>query len=141
MSSATEHVNDHESHAHLHPFLWLGGRSMEWTAHNTPDNFFLEILKIRNKAIYMLMAKHGLNLGQVIELRLSDVDLKEKWVAVKQMNKSNPAYLTMTADTADALIKYLRVRSPSKENKLFLVEHTSERGTALNCTFGQQLFF
>lgn len=114
---------------------------MEWTATGTPDNLFLEILKIRNRAIYMLMARHGLNLGQVMELRLSDVDLKEKWLAVKHMDKANPDYFPMTTDTADALSKYLRVRSPSKETKLFLVEHNSERGNALNCSFGQQLFF
>lgn len=101
------------------------------------DNVFLEIIKIRNKAIFTLMDRHNLNLAQIMSLTLSDIDLEEKKLSVNVGNGPTPYISHITDETADGLAAYLRVRSPTKENKLFLMEHNSERGNALDCIIRQ----
>lgn len=106
-----------------------------------PNNFNLEIIRIRNKAIYMLISRHGFTLEQAMSLTLNDLDLIQKNIAVKNSEESNSYQLAMTEDTMNALVNYLRVRSPTKERRLFLVEHDSEKGNALGNTLMQQLNF
>lgn len=114
---------------------------MEWATKAAQDNLFLEIIRIRNQAIHQLMVEHGLNMGQVMKLTLSDIDLTKKLLAIKPSTESNPGYVTITSDTAISLADYLRVRSPSRESNLFLLEQNLERSNALHCTIGQQVFF
>ena len=114
---------------------------MEWATKAARDNLSLEIIRIRNQAIRLLMVTHGLEMGQAVELTLSDIDLTTKMLAIKPNGESNRSYFTLTSETANALADYLRVRSPSRESKLFLLEQNFERSNALHFTIGQQVFF
>ena len=114
---------------------------MRWATKSSRDDLFLEIIRIRNQAIRLLMVQHELDMGQVMELTLGDIDLTTKMLAIKQNGESHRRYFTLTNETAKALADYLRVRSPSKEKKLFLLEQNLERSNALQHTIGQQVFF
>ncbi|MGI9537500.1 MAG: hypothetical protein ACR2PB_10535 [Desulfocapsaceae bacterium] len=113
---------------------------MEWVKKTAGDDLFLEIINIRNQAIHLLISQHGLDMGQVMRLTLGDIDLTVKMIFIKPDGESDRRYLTLTNKTADALADYLRVRSPSAENKLFLLEQNLERSNALHQTIGQQIF-
>ncbi len=114
---------------------------MEWATQASRDDLFLEIIRIRNQAIHLLMVQHALDMNQVMGLTLRDIDLTTKMLAIKQTGESPRRYFTLTSDTANALADYLRVRSPSRENNLFLLEQNLERSNALQHTIGQQIFF
>ena len=134
------YIGDRTYQNHLHYLAGPGGGAMGSVTNAATENLFLEIIRIRNKAIHMLLVKHGLNLSQVMELTLSDIDLSEKMLAIKPCLTTNPGNLTITSATAIALADYLRVRSPTKESKLFLVEQNLDRSSALHCTIGHQVF-
>ena len=113
---------------------------MESAAATCHDHLYLEIIRIRNRAIRALMTEHGLGLDQIMDVSLSDIDLAQKRLGVKRGSKSDPRYFTLSSDTASALAHYLRVRSPSEEKKLFLSEHSSGRSCALTSAIGWQSF-
>ena len=104
------------------------------------DHLFLEIIRIRNRAIQALMTEHGLELNQIMDVSLSDIDLAQKRLGVKRGSDSDPGYYNLSSDTASALAHYLRVRSPSKEKRLFLSEHSSDRSCSLTSAIGWQSF-
>ena len=102
--------------------LYTADQSFEKSLTN---DLLLGISKIRNKARSAIMIRCGLNLEQTMGLTISDIDLEEKTLAVKLKNGSVAYYLTLNDDVVDAISAYLRVRSPTKEDKLFLFD--SER--------------
>jgi site-specific recombinase XerC len=108
------------------------------TAHH--DHLFLEIIRIRNHAIRALMTEHGLELHQIMNVTLSDIDLAEKRLGIEQHSGSTSRYVALSNATAAALAHYLRVRSPSREKKLFLSEQTADRSCSLTRTFEWQSF-
>ena len=99
-----------------------------------------EIIRIRNKAILTLMAEYGLDLGQVMEITLRDIDVNQKILAVKPGMAAGTGFFILSSHTATALAHYLRVRSPSKENKLFLSEDGSEENRSLTSAIERQIF-
>lgn len=108
------------------------------TAHR--DHLSLEIIRIRNHAIRSLMTDHGLELHQIMNVTLSDIDLDRKRLGVEQHSDAAPRYLSLSHATATALAHYLRVRSPSREKKLFLSEHATDRSCSLTRTIEWQSF-
>ena len=113
---------------------------MESAATTHHDHLFLEIIRIRNHAIRALMIEHGLELHQIMNVTLSDIDLTEKRLEVERHGGSTPRCVSLSHAAATALAHYLRVRSPSREKKLFLSEHTSDRSCSLTRTFEWQSF-
>jgi len=84
--------------------------------------FFKVVKSYRDKAIFMLMLRCGLRVEEVAHLRLPAIDLKRRSLMVLQGKggKSRVVYLSKDAD--DALVAYLKVRTASKTQGLFLVE-------------------
>ena len=113
---------------------------MESPASEHHDHLFLEIIRIRNYAIRALMTEHGLELHQIMNVTLSDIDLIQKRLGLEQDDDSTPHYVNLSNGTATALAHYLRVRSPSREKKLFLSEQTTDRSCSLTRTLEWQSF-
>ena len=111
---------------------------MESAAAEYHDHLFLEIIRIRNHAIRALMTEHGLELHQIMNVTLGDIDLVAKKLGVEQDSDSTPRYVTLSDGTATALAHYLRVRSPSREKKLFLSERNTEGSCSLTSTLQWQ---
>jgi site-specific recombinase XerC len=107
---------------------------------NYIDQLSREIAKIRNKAILTLMLEHDLELNQVMEITLSDIDVHNKRITIKPAMASMPGYAKLSHGTAAALANYLRVRSPSKEKKLFLSEGNSTMSSSLARAIEQKMF-
>ena len=87
---------------------------------NRSDDIFWEISQIRTRAISALMTQYNLKFEQIMALTISDLDLEDMVCGVRRSNGSVAYCLTLTGETADAISAYLRVRSPTKEDKLFL---------------------
>ena len=113
---------------------------MESAAAEYHDHIFLEIIRIRNHAIRALMTEHGLELHQIMNVTLGDIDLVAKKLGVEQERESKPRYVTHSDGTAPALASYPRVRSPSREKKLFLSERNTDRSFSLIATLSWQSF-
>ncbi len=84
--------------------------------------FFKVVKSYRDKAIFMLMLRCGLRVEEVAHLRLPAIDLKRRSLMIVEGKggKSRVVYLSKDAD--DALVAYLKVRTASKTQGLFLVE-------------------
>ena len=82
-----------------------------------PDN----IEAVRDRAMFSLMLRDGLRIGEVAALRLNDLYLKEetpRLVVNGKGSKQRPAYLASQA--LRALKDYLAVRPRSKDDHVFL---------------------
>lgn len=83
--------------------------------------FFAAIDDVRDRAMFSLMLREGLRIGEVAALRLNDLLLKEetpRLVVNGKNSKQRPAYLANQA--LSALKDYLAVRPRSKDDHVFL---------------------
>lgn len=75
---------------------------------------------VRDRAILLLLARLGLRAGDVIRLRLDDIDWTRARLIVSGKSKVSSG-LPLPQDVGDALLEYIeRVRPRVKEEKVFL---------------------
>ena len=94
---------------------------------------FVRSLKgLRDRAIFMLMLRCGLRVEEVAHLRLKDLDLAQRRILVRQGkgNKDRVVYVSNDAD--GALMEYLKSRSASKIQEIFLVNKGTCRGMPIS---------
>lgn len=74
----------------------------------------------RDYALLLLLAVYGLRAGEIVGLRLEDC----RWVAgkllIRERKCGDAMELPLTAEVAEALVTYLRVRPETKEREIFL---------------------
>ena len=83
--------------------------------------FFAIVDDVRDRAMFSLMLRDGLRIGEVAALRLNDLLLKEetpRMIINGKGSKQRPAYLASQA--LRALKDYLAVRPRSKDDHVFL---------------------
>jgi site-specific recombinase XerD len=83
--------------------------------------FFAVVDDVRDRAMFSLMLRDGLRIGEVAALRLNDLLLKEetpRMIVNGKGSKQRPAYLASQA--LRALKDYLAVRPRSKDDHVFL---------------------
>jgi integrase/recombinase XerD len=74
----------------------------------------------RDRAILLLLARLGLRAGDIVHLRLGDIDWKEAWVRVCGKGR-NQTRLPLTQEVGDAVITYLKEsRPPTDVDFLFV---------------------
>ncbi len=74
----------------------------------------------RNRAIVLLLARLGLRAGEVVELRLPDIDWEAASFRVVGKTR-RAAQLPLSQEVGDALLRYLQVRPPRDDtDRLFL---------------------
>jgi site-specific recombinase XerD len=93
---------------------------------------FQTIQGLRDRAIFMLMLRCGLRVEEVGHLRLQDLDLTQRRILVcrGKGNKDRVVYISHDADRA--LRGYLKSRSSSKVQEIFLVNKGTCRGMPIS---------
>ena len=83
---------------------------------------FNVIKKPRDRAIFKIMLRCGLRVEEVANLSLSDLDINRNRIIVREGKGCKDRVVYISKDAQEALLKYLRIRSPSRDKKVFLVE-------------------
>src|ERR1039457_5163770 len=67
---------------------------------------------IRDYAILMLLSKYGVRAGEIIALRLDDIDWRKEVIRVRQTKTGTVSYLPLLDEVGDAILKYLQKARP-----------------------------
>jgi site-specific recombinase XerD len=79
---------------------------------------------LRNYAILLLLATYGLRAGEVVRLRLEDIDWRNECFHVRQSKTGRAIVLPLLAPVGEAILDYLRERRPIIEARaVFLRAH------------------
>lgn len=68
---------------------------------------------LRNYAILLLLATYGLRAGEVVHLRLEDIDWRHECLHVRQSKTGRTTVLPLLAPVGDAILAYLRQGRPT----------------------------
>lgn len=93
---------------------------------------------LRDHAILMLLATYGLRAGELVKLRLEDIDWRREVVRVHHSKIGAYSVLPLLNEVGEALLRYLQQGRPvSKHRELFLRIQAPHRpfkcGATLNC--------
>jgi site-specific recombinase XerD len=81
----------------------------------------------RNRAILLLLARLGLRAGDIVQLRLCDINWKEAWLQVSGKGRYQTR-LPLTQEIGDAIANYLIHKRPqTKTDKLFITAYAPIR--------------
>ena len=69
-------------------------------------------LGTRDRAILLLLARLGLRAGDIVQMRLTDIDWKNAWIQVSGKNRRQTR-LPLTDEIGQAIVAYLQSRSGS----------------------------
>jgi site-specific recombinase XerD len=94
--------------------------------------FFRSLKGLRDRALFMLMLRCGLRVEEVAHLHLKDLDQAQRRILVRQGkgNKDRVVYVSNDADRA--LRDYLKSRSASKIQEIFLVNKGTCKGKPIS---------
>ncbi|EEE1598514.1 tyrosine-type recombinase/integrase [Salmonella enterica] len=96
---------------------------------NEWDSFFSAIkgssTECRDKALFKLAYKHGLRVSELINIQVSDIDLKESTIFVKRLKNGFSTIHPLQKKTSDLLKKWMKKRTEylikkQKSDYLFL---------------------
>jgi site-specific recombinase XerC len=74
----------------------------------------------RNRAILLLLARLGLRAGDIVQLRIRDIDWKDAWIQVSGKGRRQTR-LPMTQEIGDAVVDYLQNGRPAThDDRLFV---------------------
>ena len=74
----------------------------------------------RDRAILLLLARLGLRAGDVVQLRLTDIDWRAATIAVSGKSRRQ-TLLPLTQEVGDAIVSYLQHgRAPTQSDRLFV---------------------
>lgn len=87
----------------------------------------------RDRAILLLLARLGLRAGDIVQLRLEDIDWKEAWISVSGKSRRE-IRLPLTQEVGQAVVDYLQHGRPrSDSDALFLRANAPFRAFANHC--------
>jgi len=87
----------------------------------------------RDRAILLLLARLGLRAGDIVHLRLSDIDWKEAWIHVCGKGRRS-ARLPLTQEIGQAIVTYLQEgRPPTNADTLFVRCRAPFRALGSHC--------
>ncbi len=81
----------------------------------------------RDYAVILVLARYGVRSGQVVDLRLHDIDWGKKTIYFKAMKGGKDVLAPLFPDVAQALVAYFkggRMKAPQKYNQVFLTTGT-----------------
>jgi site-specific recombinase XerD len=90
------------------------------------------IRKPRDRAIFKIMLRCGLRVEEVANLSLADLDLRRNRLIVRNGKGCKDRVVYISKDAYEAVVDYLRLRVPSKDKKVFLVEKGPYSGKAIS---------
>jgi len=81
-----------------------------------------------DRAILLLLARLGLRAGDIVQMRLDDIDWKDAWIHVAGKGRRQTR-LPMSQEVGQAIVAYLQEgRPPAATDALFLRSHAPFRG-------------
>ena len=80
------------------------------------------ISKPRDRAMFRVMLRSGLRVEEVANLHLRDLDLKRNRIFVRNGKGQKDRIVYVSGDAQKDVVSYLKVRPPSREQRVFLVE-------------------
>jgi len=98
----------------------------------------------RDYAFLILLATYGLRAGEIIALRLEDLDWKKEILHVRHSKTGAESELPLLREAGEAVLRYLEnARPESKHRELFLQVRAPyrayKRGSILNCVISARL--
>lgn len=90
------------------------------------------ITSIRDRAIFMLMLRSGLRVGEVVGLSLTDIDWQRRRLYIHNGKGGKDRVVYISADTYQALAGYLSIRPNGRAKKLFLGESGRFKGKPIS---------
>jgi integrase/recombinase XerD len=98
----------------------------------------------RDYAFLMLLATYGLRAGEVVALRLEDIDWKKEIICVRHSKTGADSELPLLREPGEAVLSYLENARPQSERReLFLQLQAPygayKGGSILNCVIGSRL--
>ncbi len=94
--------------------------------------FLAVIRKKRDRALFIVMLRCGLRVEEAANLTLDTIDYQRNQIIVRSGKGSKDRTTYISNDAAGALASYLRVRQPTREQKVFLVEKGTHKGKPLS---------
>ena len=94
--------------------------------------FFKRVKRSRDHALFTVMLRCGLRVEEVANLTLDAIDLTRRRIYVHNGKGGKDRVVYISTDAYHALVRYLRVRPPSRAKKLFLVEKGTYRDKPLS---------
>ena len=79
----------------------------------------------RNYAIIMLAATTGLRSGDIVDLKLSDINWEKKEISITQNKTSGPLLLPLMDSAGWALIDYIKHARPESQHENVFLRHLS----------------
>lgn len=96
--------------------------------------------KIRNRAIVLMLLRTGMRIGELLALRIHDVDLREQRVLVHEINKTGMGRVVyFSADAKAALIAWMEKKDPREDVFFYGRAHESLTYSAARVMFGRYL--
>jgi site-specific recombinase XerD len=87
----------------------------------------------RDRAIVLLLARLGLRAGDIVQLRLADINWQGAWIQVSGKSRRQ-TQLPLTQEVGDALAAYLQDGRPDTDaNTVFVCSHAPFRAFGSHC--------
>lgn len=87
----------------------------------------------RDRAILLLLARLGLRAGDIVQLRLGDINWGEAWISVAGKGR-HQTRLSLSQDVGDAIAAYLESdRPPLNTDRLFICSRAPFRAFTSHC--------
>jgi site-specific recombinase XerD len=104
------------------------------------DMLTSSISKRRDKAMCMLMLRCGLRVSEVAELTVLAIDFKRSRIFIVNGKGPKDRIVYFSEDTYNAIQDYLKVRPPTRVQRLFLVEKGPYKGRPISIRGIQKRF-
>lgn len=76
---------------------------------------------MRDYAMLLMLATYGMRAGEVVRLRLEDIDWREERIRVRQSKTRIESFLPLVSPVAEAILRYLQHgRPPTDRREVFL---------------------
>jgi site-specific recombinase XerD len=96
------------------------------------STFFDMVKRPRDQAIFTVMLRCGLRVEEVANLTLGAIEPTRRRIYVHNGKGGKDRVVYISNDAYHALVRYLRVRPPSRTKRLFLVEKGPHSGKPLS---------
>jgi integrase/recombinase XerD len=98
------------------------------------------IEKPRDRAMILLLLRTGMRIGELLATRMSEVNLREKQILIREAQKTREGRVVyVSEDACEALVVWLNQRDPAK-NRLFYAQRRQQLSyTAVRIRFAKYL--
>jgi len=101
---------------------------------------FSVIKQPRDKALFLLLLRTGMRIGELLDLQVYDVDLQERKILIHTGEKNSRGRIVYFSDDArDALTEWLKKRSPIKEYLFYSAQKHNLSYAAVRNRFNKYL--